>query len=143
MNEKNPDNRRGFLAVTAGALQRGDGLWLMHRRPLHKAHGGLWEFPGGKVEDYEKPAECLVRELREELGIILRAIDLEPAGFAEEGEAGTKLPIVILLYKVRSWDGEPHALEGGEIGWFAPGRIARLAKPPLDSLLAARLFAGR
>ncbi|MEL6238250.1 MAG: NUDIX domain-containing protein, partial [Pseudomonadota bacterium] len=38
------------LWVVAGALKRHDGLWLMHQRPLEKHHGGLWEFPGGKVE---------------------------------------------------------------------------------------------
>ena len=143
MAEKNSDNVRGFLAVSAGALQRSDGLWLMHQRPLHKDHGGLWEFPGGKVEDNEKPAESLVRELREELGIMLRAADLEPAAFAEESEVAGGVPIVILLYIVRVWKGEPRALEGGRIDWFDPEGIARLAKPPLDSELAGRLFVDR
>ncbi|MEQ8412168.1 MAG: (deoxy)nucleoside triphosphate pyrophosphohydrolase [Erythrobacter sp.] len=142
MVEKNPDNPRGWIAVSAGALQRPDGLWLMHRRPLHKHHGGLWEFPGGKVEAFENPSECLVRELHEELGIALRASDLEPRCFAEETAAPGREPIVIMLYIVTRWEGEPSALEGGEIGWFEPGAINRLAKPPLDSLLAAQLFAG-
>jgi len=141
--EKKSDNALGFLAVSAGALQRGDGLWLMHQRPLHKAHGGLWEFPGGKVEASEKPTECLIRELREELGIALCVDDLEPAGFAEEREATGQLPIVILLYTVRTWKGEPRALEGGEIGWFTREGIDRLAKPPLDSVLAAHVFDAR
>lgn len=141
MGEKKTDNRPGFLTVSAGALRRGDGLWLMHCRPLQKAHGGLWEFPGGKVEATEKPSECLVRELREELGIRLRANDLEPAAFAEERAAKGKLPIVILLYKITVWKGEPAALEGGKVGWFTPEAIGRLPKPPLDSVLAFHLFA--
>jgi 8-oxo-dGTP diphosphatase len=139
--EKKSDNRLGFLTVSAGALRRGDGLWLMHRRPLQKDHGGLWEFPGGKVEATEKPSECLVRELREELGISLCTDDLDPVGFAEERAAERKLPIVILLYKITAWEGEPAALEGGKIGWFTPEAIGRLPKPPLDSVLASHLFA--
>lgn len=141
MAEKNSDNARGWIAVSAAALHRGDGRWLMHRRPLHKHHGGLWEFPGGKVEAAEKPAECLVRELREELGIGLDMDDLEPAGFAEEHRGEARAPIVILLYTAGIWQGEPAALEGGEVGWFTPQEIARLDTPPLDSILAARLFA--
>jgi len=138
--EKNSDIAPGWMAVSAGALQRADGRWLMHRRPPDKHHGGLWEFPGGKVEASEMPNECLARELAEELGITLRTEDLEPAGFAEEGMAEGRRALVILLYTARRWEGEPAALEGGEVGWFTPQEIAGLAKPPLDSLLAARLF---
>lgn len=126
--------------VVAGALKGSGDVWLMHRRPYGKAHGGLWEFPGGKVEHAEIPVKALIRELREELGITVRAADCEPSVFAEEpGDTGAQ-PIVILLYKVTEWEGEPEALEGGAVAWCTPERIAELDKPPLDSLLAARLF---
>ncbi|MEO1019891.1 MAG: NUDIX domain-containing protein, partial [Pseudomonadota bacterium] len=59
----------GWTPVVAGALRGKDGRWLMHRRPLGKHHGGLWEFPGGKVEPHEIPVKSLARELNEELGI--------------------------------------------------------------------------
>lgn len=113
----------------------------MHRRPFEKHHGGLWEFPGGKVEDAEIPVKALTRELNEELGIAVDPDDCEPIGFAEEAEASAgRAPIVILLYKVTAWSGEPCALEGEGVGWFTRTEIESLDKPPLDSALAARLF---
>ena len=126
--------------VVAGAMRDPDGLWLMHKRPLDKAHGGLWEFPGGKVETTEIPSEALVRELHEELGIVVEAKDCFPAGFAEEARNSSARPIVILLYTVADWLGSPQALEGDEIGWFTPEEIAGLKKPPLDQQLAGQLF---
>ncbi|WP_026092031.1 (deoxy)nucleoside triphosphate pyrophosphohydrolase [Porphyrobacter sp. AAP82] len=129
-----------WIAVVAGALQRGDGLWLMHRRPEGKHHAGLWEFPGGKVEPAEMPADALVRELGEELAIACKVNDLAPCGFAETaGEAGSGA-LVLLLYRLTGWQGEPQAIEGGAVGWFTPEQIAVLPKPPVDTALAARLF---
>ena len=109
--------------VVAGALQRDDGAWLMHKRPDHKHHGGLWEFPGGKVESDENPRESLARELMEELGIGVNPADLAAENFAEEDYSSSERPIVILLYTLRSWTGFPAALEGGEVQWFAPEQI--------------------
>ena len=132
----NPD----MILVVAGALQRADGLWLMHQRPFEKHHGGLWEFPGGKIEPSEKPTEALCRELAEELGIRVRVEDCEALSF-EESQAQPGAPaIVILLYKITRWDGEPEALEGESVGWFEPAAIERLQKPPLDQRLFGRLF---
>ena len=112
----------------------------MHRRPLHKHHGGLWEFPGGKVETGERPREALVREIQEELGLSLAPHAVQPVAFAEENETGSAKPIVIMLYS-STWDGSPvAALEGGEIAWFRPREIDMLPKPPLDIELSRRLF---
>lgn len=130
-----------WIPVVAGALQREDGRWLMHRRPAGKHHGGLWEFPGGKVEPDEIPLRSLVRELSEELGIRCHDALCIPAGFAESADATGQPGLVILLYTVGGWDGDPQALEGGEVGWFTPAEVRRLDKPPLDVELAARLFA--
>ena len=126
--------------VVAGALRNRDDLWLMHKRPLEKVHGGLWEFPGGKIEATEIPTEALVRELHEELGIVVDVKDCAPARFAgETRNLGTR-PIVILLYTIADWAGTPEALEGEELGWFTPEEIAGLPKPPLDQQLACQLF---
>jgi len=123
---KKSDMINAWVPVVAGALNAGDGRWLMHRRPEEKHHGGLWEFPGGKLETAEYPREGLIRELHEELGIRVESKDCQPTGFAEEAFSDGPAPIVILLYTVTGWQGEPAAPEGGGIGWFTPpGLIAR------------------
>ncbi len=131
------------MVVVAGAMHRADGRWLMHRRPDGKHHAGLWEFPGGKVEPAEMPADALVRELAEELGIRCQADDCAPAGFAETGVAEAGRPIVIMLYTVAEWEGEPRALEGGAVDWFTPAEALALPKPPLDVKLAQALLQNR
>jgi 8-oxo-dGTP diphosphatase len=133
----------GWIAVVAGALHRDDGRWLMHRRPEGKHHAGLWEFPGGKVDAAEMPLHALRRELAEELGIACLAEACTPAGFAESAGDGGASAIVILLYTVGGWEGEPQALEGGAVNWFTPAEVLALPKPPLDIALAARLFQNR
>lgn len=136
--EKNPT----WIPVVAVALRGDDGRLLMQRRPFGKHHGGLWEFPGGKVEPHETPVFALVREVEEELGIALDPALLEPACFAQgEGDHG-HAAIVILLYTTAVWHGSPEALEGGEWGWFTQEEAARLEKPPLDVALLAGLARG-
>ena len=126
----------------AAALRRGDGHWLMHRRPAHKDHGGLWEFPGGKVETHETPVSALVRELEEELGIAIRPGSMKPLAFAHGPSVDGALLTVILLYSVDEWSGEPRALEeGAAIGWFAHDGMAALDRPPLDVDLCEQIFA--
>ncbi|MEL7444898.1 MAG: (deoxy)nucleoside triphosphate pyrophosphohydrolase [Pseudomonadota bacterium] len=135
--EKKPTSGAAWLPVVAGALRREDGCWLMHRRPFEKHHGGLWEFPGGKVESPEMPTVALVRELKEELGISIDASGCVPIGFAQETTHDRNRPVVILLYRIDHWVGEPMSLEGGATGWFARDEILRLDKPPLDISLSA------
>ena len=127
----------GWITVVAGALHRGDGRWLMHRRPEGKHHAGLWEFPGGKVEPGEMPLSA------EELGIACLGGACTPAGFAEGVGDGGAGALVILLYTVGGWEGEPQALEGGAVDWFTPEQALALPKPPLDIALAAQLFQNR
>lgn len=140
---KKTDGAYEWMLVVAAAMQRADGRWLMHRRPEGKHHAGLWEFPGGKVEPSEIPTKALVRELAEELGIGCDFAQLELAGFAETPTPEAGREIVILLYSLTTWDGEPQALEGGAIDWFTPAEVLALAKPPLDAVLAAQLFQKR
>lgn len=121
------------LIVVAAALVAPDGSVCLQRRPLEKAHGGLWEFPGGKVEGGETPEAALIREIAEELGVGLASADLVPAGFASGGG------IVILLYACRAWHGTATCLEAEALGWFQPSQIPALAMPPLDYPLADQL----
>lgn len=127
------------MLVVAGVLVDPDGRWMMHERPSGKMYAGLWEFPGGKVEASENPLQSLSRELREELGISVIASSCRPLLFAADGARGVRPGIVLLLYSVSAWEGEPQALEGGAIGWFTPGEALALPMPPLDRDLAERL----
>lgn len=129
-----------WLLVVAGALLRSDGRWLMQCRPAGKHHAGLWEFPGGKVELSEVPVKALLRELREEIGVEGNECACRPAAFAETAPSDSEPGIVILLYRLEYWRGEPQALEGGRISWFTPDEVRALAKPPLDETLAEALL---
>lgn len=91
------------MLVVAAALIAADGRILVQQRPLDKHHGGLWEFPGGKVEPGETPEAALARELAEELGIGVEAADLYPVAFSR-GSAGDR-PMVLLLYRAERWEG--------------------------------------
>ena len=134
-----PNNPTSILVVAA-ALARPDGQWLMHRRPLEKMHGGLWEFPGGKVEASENTRQALVRELAEELDIAVDPRALEPMCFADNCATDADPSLVILLYICREWRGDPVEQEGGTIGWFWPEQALCLDRPPLDIALCERLF---
>lgn len=127
--------------VVAGALRDPQGRFLMHRRPSGKEHGGLWEFPGGKIESGETPALALSRELDEELGVQISLPHTSPASFAERSSHGDYAGLVILLYTVTRWSGKPVALqEGAAVEWFGSMEIVKLDLPPLDRILAHRLF---
>lgn len=124
----------------AVALVDPQGRVLLQRRPPGKHHGGLWEFPGGKVESAETCGAALVREIREELGIELDPADLVPAGESSDARSGPdRDPHVLFLYTCRIWTGQPIAGEGAAIGWFTPDEARALDVPPLDRPLIESL----
>lgn len=130
------------LWVAAVAMVNKAGLVLMQQRLRDDAHGGLWEFPGGKLDPGEAPAEAAARELFEELGVRIEIADLEPAGFASGWTDGAKgaRSIVILLFACTRWQGEPQALAAAQLAWCEPLELAKLAMPPLDYPLAEGLL---
>ena len=134
----NVQNIPTYMLVVALALFDESGRLLLQQRLRHKHHGGMWEFPGGKVESREKPRVALVREIAEELALTLDPQQLEPSFFAEEG---TDPAVVLNLYTSRQPVGEPNGREGQEWGWFDPAEAEGLPLAPMDRKLLSR-FAG-
>ena len=130
-----------LLLVSAVALIDEKGRVLLQRRKAGGPHGGLWEFPGGKVEPAETPEFAALREIEEELGIVLDQGALQPLAFSSGPAAPPESlrPLVILFYICRQWQGEPECRDGEEIRWFALEEIGGLAMPPLDYPLAKAL----
>lgn len=129
------------IVVVAVALVGPGPRVLMQKRPANKAHGGLWEFPGGKVEMGETPESALVRETDEELGVALEPADLEPLSFATQALGSAGGSMVLLLYRAREWRGDPKALEPDtEVAWVDFSALLDLPMPPLDVPLAASLI---
>lgn len=125
--------------VAALALIDSAGHVLMQRRPDGRAHGGLWEFPGGKVEPGEGLGAALVREIAEELGLIVLEDDLVPVSFAASPAETGRRQVLLLLYACRRWQGDPVPEADAAVQWTMPDAISALAMPPLDVPLAAAL----
>jgi len=126
-----------LLLVVAAALVDPDGRVLLAQRPQGKAMAGLWEFPGGKVEAGETPEAALIRELGEELGILVKEPCLAPFTFASHGYAAFHL--LMPLYLCRRWDGAPRPLAHAALKWVRPRDMSGLAMPEADLPLVPML----
>jgi len=138
LNEGTPTVAPPAMIVVAAALLDRAGRVLVQRRPEGRSHAGTWEFPGGKLEPGEGPAEALIRELREELGIAVAADEPVPLSFATEPRAGGG-HLLLLLFAVRRWTGSPRALAADALRWVPVAEAEALAMPPPDVPLAAAL----
>ena len=122
----------------AAALIRGtDGRILIARRADTQHQGGLWEFPGGKVEPGESVEAALARELREELGIeVSRSRPL----IAVSHDYPDK-HVLLEVREVEAFSGEPHGAEGQPLAWVAPRDLAQYDFPEANKpiVAAARL----
>lgn len=125
--------------VVAAALVDAEGRVLLQQRKPDRPMAGLWEFPGGKVEAGELPEAALLRELKEELGIETDAACLAPATFASAplGERH----MLLLLYILRKWRGEPQPLDATGLKWLRPNQMFALSMPPADRPLIGLLDA--
>jgi 8-oxo-dGTP diphosphatase len=122
-----------IVLVSAVALIDIDGRVLVAQRPEGKSMAGLWEFPGGKVEDGETPEAALIRELHEELGIDTRASCLAPLAFASHSYDSFHL--LMPLFACRRWEGTVTPLEGQELAWVRPNALRDYPMPPADKPL--------
>jgi 8-oxo-dGTP diphosphatase len=127
------------ILVAACALVDADGRVLLAQRPAGKPMAGLWEFPGGKVEPGERPEESLIRELREELGIIVEESCLAPLTFASH--VYPNFHLLMPLFICRRWQGIVTPLEGQELAWVRPNGLRNYPMPPADEPLVAHLMA--
>lgn len=125
------------ILVVAAALIDKDGRVLLAQRPPNKSMAGLWEFPGGKVEDGENPEDSLIRELNEELGIDTWGSCLAPLSFASHSYEDFHL--LMPLFACRKWIGTPMAMEGQVLKWVSKNDLKNYAMPSADIPLIAAI----
>ena len=104
------------ISVAAAVIEREDGCVLLAERPAGKLWAGHWEFPGGKIEPGESPAQALRRELQEELGIEADAI----TPWITRDYAYPEKNVRLYFHRVSSWHGTPHGREGQRLAWQRP-----------------------
>ncbi len=127
-----------LVLVAAVALVDPDRRVLIAQRPEGKSLAGLWEFPGGKVEEDERPEQSLIRELGEELGIIVNETCLAPLTFVTHNCPGFNL--LMPLWICRRWEGTPRGLEGQALKWVRPTALRDYPMPPADEPLIPYLI---
>ena len=131
---------RHLLLVAAAALLDSSGRVLITQRPAHKQLGGLWEFPGGKVELGEAPEQALVRELKEELDLTVEPDALDPFAFASH--AYPDFHLLMPLYVATKFGGvmklDPNSAQAAK--WVQPQELRAHEMPPADVVLVNRLI---
>ncbi|MEL6534648.1 MAG: (deoxy)nucleoside triphosphate pyrophosphohydrolase [Bacteroidota bacterium] len=125
------------LLVTAALLVR-NTRYLLAKRPLGKHLAGHWEFPGGKVQENESPAQALKRELQEELGILVSVGEL----FLDHSHRYPDRTVRLLTFQCTSEE-EPMALEHDELAWVLPEEMSQYLISPADEAVIAKLLASR
>jgi 8-oxo-dGTP diphosphatase len=129
------ENAKPIILVAAAALIDPDGRVLIAKRPPDKAMAGLWEFPGGKIEAGETPEQALIRELAEELGVMVKEPCLAPFTFASHSYDAFHL--LMPLFVCRRWEGTPAPREHVGIKWVKPRDL--IADPQAYPMPAADL----
>ncbi len=119
-----------IVLVSAVALIDPEGRVLLAQRPEGKSMAGLWEFPGGKVEDGETPEAALIRELHEELGIDTWASCLAPLTFASH--AYDTFHLLMPLFACRKWNGQVTGRENQRLKWVKPLDLKNYPMPAAD-----------
>ena len=113
------------IRVVAAVIADGDRL-LVCQRPLHKRHGGLWEFPGGKCEPGESDAVAVQRELLEELGVEVRSVDRPSITILDPGS------LFEIVFVPVTISGTPECHEHIAHSWGIPVELTQLPLAPSD-----------
>ncbi len=116
-----------MIDVTAAILIENGRVLIARRRP-GASQAGMWEFPGGKVRPGESPAQCLKREIQEELGIEIAVDEF----FGESVYAYEDKTIRLLAYRVRAEGGEMSRNDHAELAWVAIADLGRYRFCPAD-----------
>lgn len=125
------------LQVAVGILQNPAGQVLVSRRPAGREHAGAWEFPGGKIAAGELPVRGLMRELREELGIVVQLV----RHFARYTHRYPAQDVELYVWRVLQWQGEPRGIEGQTLDWLLPDALLPAGLLPADAPLVRLLEA--
>src|ERR1700745_3593993 len=127
-----------LVLVGACALIDTDNRVLIAQRPKGKTLEGLWEFPGGKLEPNERPEPALIRELYEELGIVVQEASLAP--LPSPSHSYDNFHLLMPLYICRRWEGAVTAREGQTLAWVRPNKLRDYPMPPADIPLIPHLL---
>ncbi len=127
-----------MIEVAAAIIENAEGQILIARRKKGKSQAGMWEFPGGKIEAGETPEECLIRELREEMGI-----EIEPYSWfgVNEHDYGAVL-IKLIAYLAKYSHGEIRLVDHDEYRWTDREELGEYEWAPADVPFVERLSAG-
>jgi len=123
------------LEIAVGVIVDDDKV-LIAQRPEGKHMAGAWEFPGGKLEAGETVYEALIRELNEELGIVVTSADALMTHTHEYDDRIVNLQVML----VADWSGEPAGLDGQALRWVDPENLMKSGVLPADEPIAERLI---
>lgn len=144
MSEFCPDPPGGWpqgpvkiVTVSAVVMVDVEGRILIAQRPEGKNMAGLWEFPGGKIEDGETPERALIRELKEELNIDTTESCL--AAFTFASHTYEDFHLLMPVYLCRKWDGTMQPREGQNLKWVKIEELKNYPMPPADEPLLAMI----
>ena len=126
--------RSRSIQVAIAVIER-RGRVLICQRHLHDAFGGLWEFPGGKREASESWEDCLKRELREELGVVVRAIQ----AYGSMRYRSAERRIAFRVFRCAIAKGRPKPLDARQLRWVSRSELHRYRFPPANRRLIDRL----
>lgn len=126
-----------MIRVVAGLIEGDQGRLLACRRPEGKHLAGKWEFPGGKIEAGESPNEALVRELNEELGVMVEV----RGGLTPVVHDYGRGPIELIPLRCRILSGAPEPSEHSELRWCDAKALGELDLAAADLPILAEWVA--
>ena len=127
-----------MIEVVAALIWDGD-RFLICQRPAHKARGLLWEYVGGKVEPGETKQEALIRECREELGVIITVGDV----FMDVVHEYPDITVHLTLFHANIAEGKIQLLEHNAVAWITPDQIPDYDFCPADKEINERIMSGK